>query len=106
GVRTQSIVSAPPGGLARSSSRSRLTALTTLRVSASETPGARTSTISTSRSAGGYPIQWYRQRRFSASCSSRVRLEVSTTTGGLSALIVPVFGMVVFQLERDSSESA
>jgi hypothetical protein len=47
------MVSATPGGLASSSARSRLTAATTLRVNASDASGARTMTISTSRSALG-----------------------------------------------------
>ena len=55
GCCTQSMVSATPGGLARSISRSRWTAATTDRASASETPGARTRTIASSRSALGKP---------------------------------------------------
>ena len=39
-------------------------------------PGIRILTISISRSIDGWSIQWKRPRRFSASCSSRVRLEV------------------------------
>ena len=42
--------------------------------------------------ASGWSIQWYRQRRFSASCRSRVRFEVSTAIGGTAALMVPISG--------------
>ena len=44
-------------------------------------PGTRSTTISISRSSAGCPIQWKRQRRLSASCSSRVRFEVRITLG-------------------------
>ena len=46
-----------------------------------ELPGTRRRTISAARAADGYSIQWKRQRRLSASCSSRVRFDVSTTIG-------------------------
>ena len=57
-MRTQSIVSATPGGLARSSSRSRWAAATTLPMSCPAAAGSRIATISASRAAVGYPIQW------------------------------------------------
>ncbi len=86
----QSIVSATPGSLARSISRRRRTAVATSRASASLTCGARTRTICTSRSRSGWSIQWYRQRRFNASCSSRVRFDVTITAGGVSAATLPI----------------
>ena len=52
-MRTQSIVSATPGGLAKSSSRNRWTAATTLAMSCAAAPGSRIATISASRSAVG-----------------------------------------------------
>ena len=51
--RAQSIASATPGCLSRSSSRSRATVTATERASRSETPGARSRMISTSRSSVG-----------------------------------------------------
>ena len=42
----------------------------------------------------------------SASCTSRVRFEVSTTTGGVAALIVPSSGMLTWFVERTSSRNA
>ena len=42
----------------------------------------------------------------SASCSSRVRLEVSTTTGGVAARIVPYSGIVTWYVDSTSSRNA
>ena len=70
----QSIVSATPGALNRSSVRMRCTNSTTCTYSRSAAPGAFSRTISSSRSSDGKSTQWYRQRRFSASWISRVRL--------------------------------
>jgi uncharacterized protein with von Willebrand factor type A (vWA) domain len=56
--RAQSIVSATPGGLASSRSRTRCTTCTTWPASASETSGARDRTIWSSRSRPGCSIQW------------------------------------------------
>jgi hypothetical protein len=47
-----------------------------------ETCGTRMRTMRTSRSNVGCSTQWYRQRRLSASCTSRVRLDVRITIGG------------------------
>src|SRR5919198_446946 len=54
----QSMVSATPGRLATSMARSRATARATCRASTSETSGARTRTIWTSRSIDGWSIKW------------------------------------------------
>ena len=54
----------------------------------------RMRTIWTSRSKSGCSTQWYRQRRFSASCTSRVRLDVRITTGGI---VVVNTEMVLFE---------
>ncbi len=72
----------------------------------SGTPGTRIRTISTSRSSDGWPIQWKSARRLSASCSSRVRLEVSRTTGLRRASIVPISGIVIWKSESTSSRNA
>ena len=37
----------------------------------------------------------YRHLRFKASCTSRVRLDVKITVGGLLAVIVPISGIVI-----------
>ena len=78
----------------------------TSRASASPTCGARARTISTSRSSAGWSIQWYRQRRFSASCSSRVRFDVTMTAGGVSAATRPTSGIVTANSDRISSRNA
>ncbi len=56
----------------------------------------------------GKSIQWYRQRRLTASCRSRVRFEVSTMIGGWVATIVPISGIVTRglgqQLEQERLE--
>ena len=62
--------------------------------------------ISTSRSGVGWSIQWYRQRRFNASCSSRVRFDVTTTAGGSPAAIIPSSGTVTLKSESTSSKNA
>ena len=69
-------------------------------------PGTRSSTISTSRSIDGCPIQWKSARRFSASCSSRVRFEVRITAGLRRARIVPSSGIVIWKSESTSSRNA
>ena len=68
--------------LSRSWSRSAGTAAT-CSASRGRHSGNRRRTMASSRAKPGWSNQWYRHRRFSASCTSRVRLEVSTTTGGL-----------------------
>ena len=88
----QSIVSATPGGFCRSSSRSSATNAAASAASRSGTPGTRSLTISISRSSDGWPIQWKRQRRLSASCSSRVRFEVRITHRALVRLDRPELG--------------
>ena len=63
----------------------------TCAASRAEASGARR-TISSSFSNDGYSIHWYRQRRLSASCTSRVRLDVRITSGGSVARSVPSSG--------------
>ena len=66
------------------------------------------SMIARSRAASGNAIQWYRQRRLSASCSSRVRLEVITTIGGVGGRDRPQLGdrdlEVAQELEQERLE--
>ena len=69
-------------------------------------PGTRIRTISISRSIDGWPIQWKSARRFSASCSSRVRFDVRITAGRRRAEIVPSSGIVIWKSERTSSRNA
>ena len=59
-------------------------------------PGTRATRIAYSRSASGKPTQWYRHRRLMASWISRVRLDVTTTMGGVVAFTVPVSGIVIW----------
>src|SRR6266542_220306 len=107
--------SSTSSSLARTSSRSSwsltrarsvATARATCLASTSGTSGARTRTMSTSRSTEGWSIQWYRQRRLRASCSSRVRLEVMITAGGRSAATRPISGMVTANSLSTSSRNA
>ena len=54
-----------------------------------------------------YSIQWYRQRRFSASCSSRVRFDVITTSGRrVGRRSVPSSGIDTWKSDRNSSRNA
>ncbi len=99
----QSMVSATPGGLYRFSVRSVSTAPATCRASRSSACGTRMRTMRTSRSKSGCSTQWYRQRRFSASCTSRVRLEVRMTIGGFTAANRPSSGTVTAYSESTSS---
>ena len=89
-----------PGGVRR-----RRTA-TAVWISGSVAAGTARRTISTARAGSGKSIQWYRQRRRSASCSSRLRFEVSTTTGGVRAVKVPSSGIVMPASPRNSNSSA
>ena len=59
-----------------------------------------------SRSIDGWPIQWKSARRLSASCSSRVRLDVRMTAGRRRAAIVPSSGIVIWKSERTSRRNA
>ena len=68
--------------------------------------GRASSMISHSRSTDGWPIQWNRQRRLSASCSSRVRLDVRMTVGRRVATIVPSSGIVTWKSDSSSSRNA
>ena len=70
-----------PAASAGRAARSSATNAAASAASRSGTPGTRSFTISISRSSDGWPIQWKRQRRLSASCSSRVRFEVRITYG-------------------------
>jgi len=91
----QSSDSATPGGLMRSSSRIRRCGTGDLGGQALgdlRQPGAQDGHLPFE---GGVLDQWYRQRRLSASCTSRVRLLVSTVSGGLSAAMRPSSGMVI-----------
>ena len=62
--------------------------------------------MATIRCGSGYSSQWYRQRRRNASCSSRLRFEVSTTIGGRVAVNVPSSGTVTDPSPSASSRSA
>ena len=105
-AEAQSTVSATPGGLARSSSRRPATKAAACAARRSGTPGTRRRTISISRSSDGCVTQWNRQRRLSASCSSRVRFEVRITAGRRLAGIVPTSGIVIWKSESTSSRKA
>ena len=59
-----------------------------------------------SRSIDGWPIQWNRARRLSASWSSRVRFDVRITAGRRRAAIVPSSGIVIWKSESTSSRNA
>ena len=102
----QSIVSATPGGFARSSPRSSRTKAAASEASRSGIPGTRRRTIAISRSIDGWPIQWKSARRLSASWSSLVRLEVRITLGRRRAAIVPSSGIVIWKSESTSSRNA
>ena len=52
------------------------------------------------------PIQWYRHRRFSASCRSRVLLEVRIVIGGTFARRVPSSGIVTEDSASISNRNA
>src|SRR5205823_8120035 len=67
-----------PAALYSSTVRSSCTNAVTCSARRAETPGTFAETIRSSLSKSGYSIQQYRQRRFSASCTSRVRFEVMT----------------------------
>ncbi len=48
-------------------------------------------------------MYWYRQRRRSASDSSRVPLEVMTTSGRVTARTVPSSGIDIWKSDSSSS---
>ena len=93
-ARAQSMVSATPGGLYRPISRTAAAAQATWRARVSLASGTRSRMMSVSRGWSGWSTQWYRHRRLRASWTSRVRLEVTTTTGGSAAAKVPISGTV------------
>ena len=95
-VRPQSIVSATEGALRSSSPRSTRTVRTSASTSASGSSGTRLSTMRRSRSASGKSRCRNRQRRFSASDSSRVEFDVSTANGRRDARTVPISGTVTW----------
>ena len=83
---SQSIASAIPGGFWMSPSRIRAHRGRRPARPAARRPPARAGARSRSRAAGGVVDPLYRQRRLTASCRSRVRLDVSTIAGGCVAL--------------------
>src|SRR4029453_14362191 len=99
---TQSIVSDTPGTLYRSERRSSCTMPVTWTASRVEASGARARTMSSSFSNVGYSIHWYRQRRLSASCTSRVPCDVRMTSGGSAALSVHNSGIVTWNSASSS----
>ena len=77
-------------------SRDFLEARPLLQAMEQHAAGTRARSTWRSRPASGKPMCRCRQRRFNASPSSRVLLEVRMTSGGTNARMVPISGMVTW----------
>ena len=103
--RKQSIASAIPGGFWTSLSRMRATASATCTASVSAAP--RTRRLDLDLALRGRIVDpLVEAASATASCRSRVRLEVSTMAGRCVARIVPISGIVTAASASSSSRNA
>ena len=102
-VRPQSMVSATDGSFLSCMPRSTPMMRTSSSARCSGSSGTRDSRMRRSRSGSGKSMCRNRHRRLSASDSSRVALEVSSTNGVRSAVIVPSSGTVTAKSDSTSS---